>query len=281
MKRILLATVSVGAVVGLGLYVGCSKAPATSSAEPTAQESVAESTPTHLSQPAPNRVESLLAAEQASAVAPEQSSPIFEQSKIPAPTSTPAPIAPSAKLVFDQAIETVLSPQSSYEQKQTAWKQLKKAGRLENAITDLEQRVAANPQSVESVAALGQAYYKKAGDTEDVRESAILAMKADQTLEAALNLDPQNWDARFMRAVGMTYWPLELNKTKDVIEQFQILIQQQESQAPQSQFAKTYIKLGEYYEKAGDPKYAATIWQRGAALFPADSDLKEKLATVK
>ena len=65
-----------------------------------------------------------------------------------------------------------------------------------------------------------------------------------------------------------------------MFEQFQQLIQQQEAETAQPQFARTYLRLGEQYEKAGYPKYAAEVWQRGAALFPADSDLTKKLAAM-
>src|SRR5439155_3274216 len=134
------------------------------------------------------------------------------------------------------------------------------------AISALEQRRANDPQTAAYAAALGQAYLKKCASMEDMREQAILAMKADQTLEAALSLDPSNWEARYTKAVGMSYWPPQLNKEREVIEQFQTLIQQQEVQAPQPQFARSYTRLGDQYQKAGRADYAAQVWQRGAAL---------------
>jgi tetratricopeptide (TPR) repeat protein len=155
---------------------------------------------------------------------------------------------------------------------------LRKTGKLDQAITELEQRVTANPGSAVDVTALGEGYYKKAGNTDDVRERATLAMKADQTLEAALNLEPSNWEARFTKAAGMSYWPAELNKGKEVTQELQTLIQQQETQASQPQFARTYVLLGEQYEKAGRANDAAQVWQSGAKQFPNDSDLQHKLA---
>lgn len=79
----------------------------------------------------------------------------------------------------------------------------------------------------------------------------------------------------------MSYWPPDLNKGQEVIEQFQTLIQQQETQPPQPQFARSYLRLGEQYQKAGYPDYAAQIWQRGAALFPNDAILKNKLGSAR
>ena len=63
-----------------------------------------------------------------------------------------------------------------------------------------------------------------------------------------------------------------------MIDQFQVLMEQQEGQTPQPQFARTYLDLGEQYQKAGEAAEAAQIWERGAALFPDNADLQNKLA---
>jgi hypothetical protein len=56
------------------------------------------------------------------------------------------------------------------------------------------------------------------------------------------------------------------------------LIEQQEAQAPQPHFAETYAWLGDQYRKGGHTDEARAIWERGAALFPGDEKLGEKLA---
>src|SRR5207302_1575250 len=119
-------------------------------------------------------------------------------------------------------------------------------------VSGLERAIesANDPQTAEYAAALGEAYMKKCATMTDVREQAILAMKADKTLETALNMDPSNWEARFIKAVGMSYWPANLNKSGEVVEQFLTLIQQQEAQPKEPQFAQPYLWLGKEYEKA-------------------------------
>jgi tetratricopeptide (TPR) repeat protein len=186
--------------------------------------------------------------------------------------------AKSVSLVFSQALDTLTSPQAAFAQRQSAWKQLKDAGQLDQAITELEQRATTDPRTPGYPAALGQAYLQKAGSIQDLREQGILGMKADQTFDAALELDPNNWDARFWKATAMTYWPTMLGKSNETIEHFATLITQQESQAPQPHFAQTYTQLGDYYVKLGHADYAQQIWQRGAALFPENQDLRSKLA---
>lgn len=198
--------------------------------------------------------------------------------ELPAASTAPGPAAKSVNAIFAQAIEALISPQADHEQRKAAWKRLRKSGKLDDAIVELEQRTANDPRSAQNMSALGQAYYKKAGQIEDIREQAILAMKADQTLEAALNLDPSDWEARFTKTAGMSYWPTQLNKGPEVIAGFEQLIQQQEARFAEPGFAETYLLLGNYYQTLGQPEQAARIWQRGASQFPNDEELKAKLA---
>ena len=172
----------------------------------------------------------------------------------------------------------MVSPTSTYAERQAALKQLQDAGLLADAATDLEQRMANDPKNSQYPTALGEIYLRMCATTTDVRSQAIWAMTADADFETALNLDPSDWDARFTKAVAMSYWPSNLNKGDEVIQQFNTLIQQQEQEAPQPNFANTYEWLGKQYQKAGQPEDAQQIWQRGAALFPDNQALQNLLA---
>jgi tetratricopeptide (TPR) repeat protein len=193
-----------------------------------------------------------------------------------------AEAAPEATSPVDkevkQLVDTLVSRQAGFDQKQAAWKKLKDSGKFDQAIAELEQRAAANPQAAEYPATLGQAYLQKSSTLQDLREQGILAMKADQTFDAALQIDPKNWEARFIKAVAMSYWPPQLNKGQEVIDHFTQLIEQQETQPPQPQFAATYLWLGDHYQKTGKNDYARATWQCGAERFPADAALKQRLA---
>ena len=161
------------------------------------------------------------------------------------------------------------------------WEQLREAGRLDSAISELERRTASEPRAAEYPAALGQAYLQKCSVIQDVREQGILAMQADKLFDNALSLDPSNWEARFTKAVALTYWPASMNKGDEIIEHFQTLIQQQEAQSPQPQFAETYVLLGDQFQKAGQNDDARSIWARGAGLYPNDEKLSKKLASAQ
>ena len=208
---------------------------------------------------------------------------------VPADTgdSKPAVIASatgaSAKAIdpaIKQAIETLLSPQSSHEQKREVLKQLNESGKLDQVISELQQQVAGDPGNAACSTALGLAYLEK-GKTmmqDDVTDGSMLIMQGMKSFDTALSLDPSNWEAAFTKAAVMSHYPAELNQGQAVINQFTQLINQQESQPPQAQFAMTYVLLGDQYQKLGQSDYALATWQAGAALFPGDSTLQKRLA---
>ncbi len=280
MKILIVAAVTLGAVIGLAICVARPKAP-TAVPDTAADQPVtgAAHAPTGRSHAADRSAPTAEPAWANSAGPTPATAGTRTNSDTPAlpPVVQTRNVEPPA-IALDRAVATLMSPQTGYEQRQKVWKELKKSGQLTQAVTALEQQTAADSQSADSMTALGEGYYKVAGATNDVREKAIYAMKADQVLEAALKLDPSNWNARFTKTVGMSYWPPELNQGKEVFEQFQALIKQQEMQPPQPEYAATYLYLGEQYAKAGYPNYAAQVWQRGATLFPNNSDLRDRLA---
>jgi predicted negative regulator of RcsB-dependent stress response len=187
--------------------------------------------------------------------------------------------AADAKLAFKQSMDTLLSPASTHEQRQAAWKQLMDAGQLDQAVAQLQQLMAANPRSSQYPGDLGEAYLKECTLTKDVREQGILALNADELFDTSLNLDPSNWESRYTKAVALSYWPANMNKGQDVVDNLMNLIQQQQNLPPQTQYALPYLRLGDFYQKTGDTSSALNAWQQGAALFPANEDLKSRLAS--
>jgi tetratricopeptide (TPR) repeat protein len=265
MKKAMLLILGAGVVSALGLYVSRPKAHATPSA--TVTESLPE-----------------VREEQAE---PETAPPVVEPPAQNVMRATPArltqPVAAQSAAALDagslkRTLELLVSPQVAYPEKRAMWRQLREAGKLDPAIADLEQRLTNEPRSAEIAAALGQAYLQKCASMQDVREQGILAMQADKVFDTALSADPANWEARFTKAVAMSYWPPVLNKTEEVIQHFETLVQQQETQNPQPQFADTYLWLGQQYQKAGRADDARATWQRGSALFPDHEPLRAKLA---
>jgi len=272
MKRLIVAVIGVGVVVvAMGWHLNRPTTRAVSPAEPVAETA-----------PAPAGAEPQ--AVEPAAAQPEQPAQPAAALRVVKATSytATAPVNPALEAAsLSRTVDVLVSPLASHQQKQEAWKYLGEAGKLDQAIAELEQRTTNDLRNAECPAALGHAYLQKCGTIKDVREQGILAMQADKMFDTALGLDSSNWDARFMKAVAMSYWPPMLNKGDEVIQHFQTLIQQQETQTPQPQFAETYAWLGDQYQKAGRAEDAKAVWQRGAALFPADEKLRTKLASAQ
>lgn len=201
--------------------------------------------------------------------------PAMETTTGPARETTPA--RPALPPLVNQSLQMLISPQATFTQKQTAWRQLRDSGKLDQAISELEQSATSQPNLAEFPATLGQAYLQKAGSIQDVREQGILGMKADQSFDAALALDPSSWDARFWKATAMSYWPAQLGKGTEVVEHCLELVRLQESQPSQPQYYQTYLLLGEQYQRMGHPDYARQSWQRGLTLFPDNAQLQARL----
>ena len=271
MKRLISAVVCVGVIGGAILYLNRQKSGPIAPAEPKA-----EAAPTRTPEDTPS----------AKAVAVQQTEP-----RVSATAANPnqaPPVSPILNEVkpdnstnstpFRQAIATLVSPQSSFQQRQAAWKQLRDAGELDNALATLKQGAADNPASAEYSTALGEAYVYKLQTIRDFHEVSILALQADQSFDAALGLDPANWEAQFFKAAALSRWPPEMNKGPEVIQQLSKLIDQQEAMPPQPQFAQAYVLLGDQYKKADQPDYAAQTWRLGLAKFPGDSTLQGRIA---
>jgi tetratricopeptide (TPR) repeat protein len=109
-------------------------------------------------------------------------------------------------------------------------------------------------------------------------EKGTWAVKADKAFDAALALDDHHWSARFSKAASLAFWPAILGKQPEAVKQFEILREQQESQAPREEFAQTYLFLGNLYASQGNAAKAQEVWRKGAEFFPRSSELTAKAA---
>jgi tetratricopeptide (TPR) repeat protein len=218
---------------------------------------------------------------------PAVATPVPAQA-VPADTgdSRPAAVASatgaSAKAIdpaIKQAIDSLLSKQLTHEQRRDILKKLNEAGKLNDTISELQQQAANDPNNAEYQTALGQAYVEQAAAMKDFSpDKGILVMQAMKSFDTALSDDPANWEARFTRTAILSHYPAELNQGQEVINQFTQLINQQEAQPSQAQFAMSYVLLGDQYQKLGQNDYALATWQAGAQLFPSDKTLQKRLA---
>lgn len=226
------------------------------------------------------------------ALAPEK----LSAPKMEAAPSTPVEIAPvpvSSVAVTNNAkpddsespnrksVDALLSARSAGE-KHELFQSLVKSGQIDAAIAELKQRAADNPNNPEIPTTLGEAQLNKlralhdAGG--DLNDQGILAMQADQSFNAALKIDPANYEAQLVKSIAQTFWPADPARDGQVVQTLSGLIDRQETMTPQPAFAQTYLYLGNEYQKIGQPDKAQATWQLGLQKFPNDPALQQKIS---
>jgi tetratricopeptide (TPR) repeat protein len=179
-----------------------------------------------------------------------------------------------------KTVDALLSAKSAADKHQL-FEDLVKSGHIDDAIADLKQRMADNPTDAGIPTTLGEAQLNKLRAIRDagadINDIGILAMEADKSFNAALKIDPQNWEAQFVKASSMTHWPADPVRDNDTAQRLASLIDQQETMTPRPGFSQTYVLLGEQYQKMGQPDKAQATWQLGLTKFPTDPVLKKKL----
>jgi hypothetical protein len=191
------------------------------------------------------------------------------------------PAKSDSEIAFGKMIDALLDPHISGPEKHDLFQQLAKAGQLNQAIEELKQRAAADPTNPEIPTTLGEAQLNELRQLKDSgaddNELGILAMQADQSFNAALKIDPSNYEAQLVKSISMTYWPADPTRDAQVVQTLSSLIDQQENLAPNPGFAQTYVYLGNEYQKIGQTDKALATWQLGLQKFPADPTLQQKV----
>jgi hypothetical protein len=186
---------------------------------------------------------------------------------------------------FSRTMAALVSPQTGFKERQALWKQFREAGELDQAIDALKKGATEHPEDPAWPTALGEAEINKIREVRenngDYNSIAILGLQADQNFDAALKLDPANWEAQYYKAAALANWPAEMNKGPEVIQQLSNLIDQQEALPSQPQFALTYLLLGEQYQRSGQSDYAVQTWKLGAARFPDNATLRKKISGAR
>src|SRR3954468_16975608 len=133
MKRLILTIAGLAAVVGLCIYARPRVAKETST------ETVA---PSERPGPLPSRGPAAKA--QKVQIAPKSPEASVEETRSLS-TSSAAPFLPPEQ-IFQQNLDILISPQSTFDQKQAAWKIFKDPFKLDQLVAALEERLAADPQ---------------------------------------------------------------------------------------------------------------------------------------
>jgi tetratricopeptide (TPR) repeat protein len=163
------------------------------------------------------------------------------------------------------------------------WKKVKESGQIDALVALYEQNAKDNPRSADAHQQLGNAYLQKLFFSGAMGpEAGIWGTKADKAFDQALEVDPTHWGARFQKAISLSNWPDFLGRKKDAIDNFEVLVKQQEASGnTQAHGWNTYLMLGNLYSQQGKDDQAKDLWERGAKAFPDNQLLKDKLVPKK
>jgi tetratricopeptide (TPR) repeat protein len=189
--------------------------------------------------------------------------------------STPAKKPDAKELVAKLSGGTL-----SYEEEQALWAEIGKAGMIDEVLAMFEQAAKDRPNDTIAHTDLGKAYIEKLQSVGS-GEAGKWATKADKEFNSALTLDDHNWEARFNKAIALSFWPPILGKQSEAIENFEILVKQQQGQPGNEGYALTHLWLGNLYQQSGKTDKAIAAWQQGLALYPNHDQLKQQLASAQ
>lgn len=158
--------------------------------------------------------------------------------------------------------------------RQHLFQQLRDSGRIDEYLAAIEALVAADPENAALQVALGHAYLQKLFGMGQSPDVGTIAMKSDQAFDRALEIDEENWEARFSKAVSLSNWPAFLGRGPEAIEHFEILLEQQEELPARPEFAMTYLFLGNMQQASGNHEAALATWKAGLALYPDAHELR-------
>lgn len=165
-----------------------------------------------------------------------------------------------------------------FEEHQRLWQQIRDAGLTDRVVAHFEARAEANPEESMAQYEAGVAYLEKVKELGNTPAAGNLSVAADAAFDRALELDADNWQARFVKGLALSYWPPITGKRAEAIRQFEILRDRQHEQPRHDGHAQTYLLLGNLYQQSGKDAEARQVWAEGSAQFPENAELKSRLA---
>ena len=189
----------------------------------------------------------------------------------------------AARKPFDKAaaLQALTAPGLAWEDAQKIWRDAADAGMLDEMLAFMEQRATDDPRNPQAQVDLAQAYLQQVFHTEEGPKKGIWATKADKAFDAALAIDEHHWQARFSKAVSLSFWPPIFGKQAEAIRHFEMLVEQQAQQPSRPEFSQTWLYLGNMYQQSGNAEKALSAWQQGLALFPGNAALQQQIANAQ
>lgn len=203
----------------------------------------------------------------------------------PAPAEASTAVDPSAgereREASVAAFLAELAAADDSDEQAAIWQRAAKEGLTDALVAHFEQQASADPTNPAKRVDLGNAYLQKVFTAGGGPMAGVWAVKADKAFDAALEIDPQHWEARFTKAVSLSFWPPALGKQAMAIQEFETLLGQQSAGAPRPEHAQTYLFLGNVHQGSGSIQKALETWRRGLELFPDNEELRQRIASAE
>ncbi|MFK7740289.1 MAG: tetratricopeptide repeat protein [Planctomycetota bacterium] len=193
-----------------------------------------------------------------------------------AATAAPKSVGPLSPEELAKQLGPLLA---SGESTRSVWEQILESGQTDEVLDVFRAHVDDAPGSVAAHHDLARAVHA-AAMADPNHAGGGLWRESDDAYSSVLDLDPQNWTARYEKAVKLSFWPATYGRHPEAIGHFEKLIAQQETMPAESEHARVYYMLGNLCAQRGETERAAQIWRRGLARHPASTDLQKQLATL-
>jgi tetratricopeptide (TPR) repeat protein len=148
--------------------------------------------------------------------------------------------------------------------------------KIDDGIRELEKQIKEDPTNADLRAALGTMHSTKfaLNIVKGAVEEQQVWASASAAYNKAIELDPNHWQARYEKALGISMAPEFLGMKPVAIKQFEELRTIQESQPAADHHVHVYFRLGTLYKDMGNTEKALELWNDGLRRFPDSQALK-------
>jgi tetratricopeptide (TPR) repeat protein len=181
----------------------------------------------------------------------------------------------------EDLVAALFAPDLAYADREALFERAREAGLLEALVSAVAARAEASPSDPGAQVLAGNAYLAQLNTVTDGPQRGMLATRADRFFDRALELDPEHWEARFTKAVALSFWPPVFGKQAEAIRQFEVLVGQHQGSPVLPHQAQTYELLGNLYLQSGQREKALSTWSTGRSLVPQNPSFAQKLAQLE
>jgi hypothetical protein len=147
-------------------------------------------------------------------------------------------------------------------------------------LEGLRRRIEANPDDIEARLQLVQAESAGIHVAESIADRAAIGQRVREQIAEVLKRDPDNWEARYTKAVGISHSQRDPKGRADAIREFEAVRTLQESRPLEPRFARTYAQLALVYLSERNTAKARETLEAGLARHPDSDALRRQLESL-